>query len=398
MDFLSRRRAAKRSQGAGPVSATPGEGVSDYRASGVDYESLDAGKRAALAQALTTSGLMAARAGVAHDESRGEPAFVFEFAGRTFGFVLEGLGTKSLIAQAVFAETKHNCFANVAHDTVAAIVNDLCCVGALPLVVNAYFATGVSDWYDSEPARHAALLDGWRKACEEAGATWGGGESPSLPELVNHDEIELAGSAIGAVPEGRPAVLGQELGVGDEIVFVASNGLHANGSSLARLLVREGVVPGGYGTELPGGDTFGEALLKPSIIYVPLIEALMKSDLPIHYLSHITGHGMLKLMRPSKSLSYVVTQLPEVPVVLDFMRQAANMSLEAAYATFNMGCGYAIYCGRGAAQEIVDIATRLDFDAHIAGHVAPGPRRVVLENLGITYDTGAMDLTPRRAA
>ena len=95
--------------------------------------------------------------------SRGEPAFVFELDGRAFAFVVEGLGTKSMIARQVLERQGINRFADVAYDTVAAILNDLCCVGALPLVVNAYFATGASEWY-REPARAAALLEGWRRA------------------------------------------------------------------------------------------------------------------------------------------------------------------------------------------------------------------------------------------
>ena len=140
------------------------EGRASYRAAGVDYEALDAGKRLAISKALSTSPLLAGRGGHALDASRGEPAFVFELAGRSFAFVVEGLGTKSLIARRVLERQGINRFADLAYDTVAAILNDLCCVGALPLVVNAYFATGASEWY-RQAARAEALLEGWRRAC-----------------------------------------------------------------------------------------------------------------------------------------------------------------------------------------------------------------------------------------
>ena len=194
--------------------ADPGTpGSSAYRAAGVDYEALDAGKRNALTEALATSGLLAASGGRAVDESRGEPAFVFEAGGQTLAFVVEGLGTKSIIARQVQEQLGVSAFDNVAYDTVAAIVNDLCCVGAVPLVVNAYFATGSSDWYADED-RNGGLVDGWREACVDAGATWGGGESPSLPGLVATDDIELAGSAVGIVPPGRRPILGADLAAG----------------------------------------------------------------------------------------------------------------------------------------------------------------------------------------
>src|ERR1700685_3126450 len=97
------------------------EGRASYRAAGVDYETLDAGKRLAMAQALSTSSLLAARGGRALDASRGEPAFVFELGGRALAFVVEGLGTKSIIARHVLEEQGIDGFANVAYDTVAAI-------------------------------------------------------------------------------------------------------------------------------------------------------------------------------------------------------------------------------------------------------------------------------------
>ena len=388
-------RYSRPTRNAVRVSTPPVGPTSAYGAAGVDYHALDAGKRRALSAALATSGLLSARGGRAFDESRGEPAFVFELAGQTLAFVVEGLGTKSVIARQVEEQLGVEVFANVAYDTVAAIVNDLCCVGALPLVVNAYFATGSSEWYEHEE-RHTALLAGWQHACVDAGATWGGGESPSLPEMVAGPEIELAGSAVGAVPAGREPIFGDALGVEDEIVFVASSGLHANGASLARMVAKE--LPDGYRTPLPSGRTFGEALLDPSLIYVPLVQALTAGELDVHYLSHITGHGLLKLMRPRRDLGYRIERLPEVPEVLAFLVKAANMTPAEAYSTFNMGAGFAVYCAPGTGEDVVSVASELDLTAHVAGTVEPGPRRVVLEQIDVVFEDSDMDLTPRRAA
>ena len=375
--------------------ARPPEGRSSaYSSAGVDYDTLDAGKRNALTAALSTSGLLAARGGRALDASRGEPAFVFEAGGETLGFVLETLGTKSIIARQLEDRLGARGFESVAYDTVAAIVNDLCCVGALPLVVNAYFATGSSDWYrDAE--RQAALLDGWRRGCVDAGATWGGGESPSLAGLVASEEIELAGSAVGIVPDGHEPVLGDELGPGDEIVLVASSGLHANGASLARLVAER--LPDGYDTALPSGRSFGEALLDPSVIYVRLVERLLVARAELHYLSHITGHGFLKLMRPRRELSYRIERLPEVPEVLAFLVSEAELSPGAAYSTFNMGAGFAVYCAAGTGPEVVRQASELGLAAWVAGAVEAGPRRVILTGLDVVYESGDLDLAPQES-
>jgi len=359
-----------------------------YKAAGVDYDALDAGKRMAMARALATSSMLTARGGQAHDASRGEPAFVFDFDGRTLAFVVEGLGTKSIVARLLYERHGSNRFADVAYDTVAAILNDLACVGALPLVVNAYFATGASEWY-RETDRAMALLEGWQQACLDAGCTWGGGESPSLSGLLASDDIELAGAAVGAVPHGRTAILGEQLRAGDEIVLVASSGLHANGASLARLLADR--LPEGYATALSSGRTLGEALLDPSVMYVPLVQALLESDLEISYLSHITGHGLLKLMRPPRAFSYRISELPPVPEVLAFLADKAGLDAHAAYSTFNMGSGYAVYCAAGSGPEVVAMARALGLDARVAGFVDEGPRRVIVEPVGVVYDGAELE-------
>lgn len=371
---------------------TGSEGRSSaYGAAGVDYRALDASKRSALTEALATSELMAERGGRALDASRGEPAFVFEIGGNAFAFVVEGLGTKSLIARQMEESIGARGFEHVAYDAVAAIVNDLCCVGALPLVVNAYFATGSSDWYE-QGDRQAALLAGWRDACVAAGAVWGGGESPSLADLVAAGDIELAGSAVGLVPEGHAPLLGKELAAGDEIVLVASSGLHANGASLARMVATQ--LPDGYRTPLPSGRSFGEALLDPSLIYARLVEVLLDSGLGIHYLSHITGHGLRKLMRPRRELGYRISALPDVPEVLAFLVGQSAMEPAAAYATFNMGCGFAVYCEQGAGKAVVAHARDVGLDAHVAGRVEPGPRRVILSEIDVVFESDDLNLSP----
>ncbi len=98
-------------------------------------------------------------------------------------------------------------------------------------------------------------------------------------------------------------------------------------------------------------------------MYVPLVAALLEADVEVTYISHVTGHGLLKLMRPAKPLSYRIERLPEVPPVLSFLVEQAGMDAQAAYSTFNMGSGYALYCAAGAGETIVRIAR------------APGPQR-----------------------
>jgi phosphoribosylformylglycinamidine cyclo-ligase len=369
---------------------------SAYRQAGVDYAVLDAGKRNALTEALATSHWLAAAGGRAVDQSRGEPAFVLRFAGSTLAFVLETLGTKSIVAREYHELTGVNRFDHVAYDAVAAVLNDLVCVGALPLVLNAYFATGSSAWYENAE-RADALLRGWRRACDDAQCAWGGGESPSLVDLLAREEIELAGSALGVVPPPGEPLLGDDLAPGDEIVLVASSGLHANGASLARRIAAQ--LPHGLLTELPDGTTFGEALLAPSVLYVELIRRLLGDpQLTLTYLSHITGHGLLKLMRPQRELTYRIRTLPPVPPVLAFLAAQAELDGAAAHSTLNMGAGFAVYCRPGSGARVVETAAELDLYALLAGTVEQGSRQVILEPVGVTFAGDRLALAPSEQA
>jgi phosphoribosylformylglycinamidine cyclo-ligase len=362
-----------------------------YVAAGVDYAVLDAGKRLALSAAIGTSDALLRLGGRAIDRSRGEPAFVFALGESTLAFVLEGLGTKSVIARQYKQLTGEDHFAAVAYDTVAAILNDLCCVGALPLVVNAYFATGSGEWY-GDPERLQGLVSGWRQACDDADCVWGGGESPTLPGLVAEEEIELAGAAVGVMPGGQAPLLGEELAAGDEIVLVRSSGLHANGASLVRRVATQ--LPEGLLTRLPSGTTLGAATLTPSVLYVGLVRELLAQGLPVTYLSHITGHGLLKLMRPRAQLTYRIGELPPVPEALAYIVEASGMDAPTAYSTLNMGSGFAVYCRGGHGVEVSGLAQAHGYDAVIAGAVEQGPRRVILESVGVSYQDEDLNLSP----
>jgi phosphoribosylformylglycinamidine cyclo-ligase len=361
----------------------------EYRRSGVDYEVLDRIKRDAIALAGSTSHLLHAAGGSEVKNSRGASAYVFDLDGLTLALVGEGLGTKSAIANEFYIRTGISRFADIAKDAVASIVNDIISVGALPLVVTAYFSTGDASWYADEKRSHD-LLEGWKSACEEAGATWGGGESPALPGVLLPDALELAGSSIGVVPLGRRPVLGDEVSPGDGIVLLASTGIHANGSSLARRVAE--TEPQGLLTVLPSGRMLGDALLDPGPTYVPFVRNLLSSEVMPKFLNGITGHGFLKIMRGPADVCYKVTSLPEVPEVLQFLVDALDMQPEEAYSTLNMGAGYvAIISSRDVDQTLV-IAEKSGYTAIVAGEVTPGPRALMIPSLGVEYTGGDLQL------
>jgi phosphoribosylformylglycinamidine cyclo-ligase len=362
-----------------------------YGSAGVDYDTLDGAKRWAIVAAGATLGRPQPRGASVVAASLGEPATLVDVGGLTLAVVLECLGTKSMIAREVEDVLGLDRWDAVGVDAVAAIVNDLCCVGALPLTLNAYFATGSAEWYSG--SRHRSLVSGWQQACEAVGAAWVGGESPSLSGLVDADQIDVAGSALGRVPAGELAWLGSRLEPRDEIVVVASSGLHANGASLARALVSSrDRCPEGWAEPLPSGRLFGNAVLDPSVLYAALVEAMFAAGVPVHYASHVTGHGWRKLMRADAELTYRVSVLPPVPEVLAFMVDRHGLGAGEAYGTFNMGAGFVVFVAGGSGAVAVEAAVAAGYAALVAGVVEAGPRRVVLEPIDVVYDSAELEL------
>lgn len=356
-----------------------------YRAAGVDYGVLDAFKREASALARSTAGAVPG----AVEASRGEPAYVVEVGDETLAVVLECLGTKSVLAARYLEESGRDRFAAVGYDVVAAAVNDVVCAGALPLSVNAYFATGSAEWFSDE--RGASLLEGFARACQDARAVWAGGETPTLRDVVLPDAIDLAASVVGRIPPGRGPILGDELRPGDEIVLVESSGLHTNGATLVRELA--GALPDGLRTKLDDGRELGDAALTPTVLYAGLVEQLLARDVPVTYLSHITGHGLRKLMRPQRDLGYRVHTLPDPPAELRLLADLGGLSPAEAYGTFNMGVGFAVLCRPGAGAAVCGIAADQGLTALVGGVVEPGPRRVILEPLGVEFGESTLRLS-----
>lgn len=366
-----------------------------YAQTGVDYTALDPAKVMAQRAAAATAGALT-RFGLAEvAASRGESAFVWDEGEAYRAMVIEGLGTKNLVADAVRAFTGRSHYDAVAQDTVAMIVNDLIVVGAAPQVVTAYWAVGDGAWFDDRE-RARDLVDGWAAACAMAGATWGGGETPALSGIVDPATIDLAGAAIGVVAPKARLVLGDRLAAGDRIVLIASTGIHANGLSLARRLAER--LPDGYATPLDAapGDagpptTYGEALLAPTPIYAALVGDLFAAGVDVHYLVNVTGHGWRKLMRaPRDGLRYVLDAVPPLPPVLAFIRRHAGLDDREAYATLNMGAGFAVYVPPADAATVVAVAVRHGLAAWDAGVVEPGARGVAITPLGVTFDGASL--------
>ncbi len=247
--------------------------------------------------------------------SRGESAYVVDVGPFYLASIVECLGSKALVADEMAQLTGKSYYDSIAQDTIAMAVNDLITVGATPLVVQAYWAAGGSDWFGNA-ARAQALVAGWKRACEACAVAWGGGETPALAGIVENGRIDLAASCTGLINPKTRLSVGERLGADDAIVLLDSSGIHANGLSLARKLVER--LPQGYLTPVLPGLSYGDALLAPTVLYSPVTEALWRAGVTPHYCANITGHGWRKLLRHPGRFSYRIHSVPEVPPVLAF--------------------------------------------------------------------------------
>ena len=355
---------------------------STYAQAGVDYSAMDPIKVLAQKAAAGTAGNLSSFGAQEVGMSRGESAYVWEEADAYRALVVEGLGTKNLVADAMRSVTGKTYYDQLAQDTVAMIVNDLVVVGALPQVVNAYFAIGDSGWMrDEERARD--LIAGWAAACDQIGATWGGGETPTLKGVIHPDTIDLGGSAVGIINPKERLVLGDKLAAGDAIVLVESSGIHANGITFVRSLAEKS--PSIYATKLPNGRLFGEAILTPTHLYVALVRQVLEAGIDVHYMVNVTGHGWRKLMRATQEFTYVIDTVPQPHDEFLFMQQQAGADDSEMYGNFNMGAGFALYTPAKEAEKVVALASKCGLQAIVAGRVETGSKQVVVPPKDLTF-------------
>ncbi len=365
----------------------------NYQQAGVDYGPLDAFKRACQHQAATTIAQLTHHGMSEVAGARGDSAYLLETAHEYLAHVEEGLGTKNLVADAMLTLTGQSHYHNIGIDTVATIVNDLVTCGALPISVAMHAAVGDAAWFENKQ-RAADLAKGFAQGCREAQAVWGGGETPALRGIVEPGTIVLAGSALGRISPKTNRITGI-VEPGDAIIFLASSGVHTNGLTLCRKIAEH--LPQGYLTPVPDdaqARNYGQALLSPSVIYVKFVAACQQAGLPLHYAAHVTGHGWRKLMRLPKPLVHRITAVRPAPALFAFLMQHGPVELREAYATFNMGVGFAVWVKSADADRCVQLAISQGYDAWLAGHVeAQGSRQaVVIDPLKLTYESDTLQL------
>ena len=279
--------------------------------------------------------------------------------GPPLALTTDGVGTKILLAR------EAGRWEPVGIDCVANNVNDVICVGAVPLALLDYMAT---DRIEEDVLEE--LARGLYLGAEEAGIAIPGGEIAQIgamlaPAAGGPPMLDLVGTAIGALPPGREPVDGSRVEPGDIVLALPSSGLHSNGFSLARQAL---------------GRRTGEladALLAPTRIYVRAAEAVWDAGVIPKGLAHISGGGLLNLARLAADVSYTLDALPPAPPVFGLIAEAGNIPPQTMYATFNMGTGFCVVVAPADQQAAVAALKGAGEEPVVAGSVTARPGRYV---------------------
>ncbi len=280
----------------------------------------------------------------------------------------DGCGTKVKLAMVM---DKHD---TIGIDAVAMCVNDIACAGGEPLFFLDYIACG-----KNYPEKIAEIVGGVAEGCLQSGAALIGGETAEHPGLMEEDEYDLAGFAVGIIDK-KDLITGEEVTPGDVLIGIASSGVHSNGFSLVRKvfeMTKESLDT--YYEEL--GTTLGEALLAPTRIYVKALKNVKEAGVRIHGCSHITGGGFYEnvpRMLREGTRAVIEKNSYQVPPVFRLMAEKGNIEEQMMYNTFNMGLGMVLAAAPEDVEKAME-AIRLAGDTpYVVGRIEAGEKGVDL--------------------
>ena len=277
----------------------------------------------------------------------------------------DGVGTKLKLA---FVMDRHD---TVGIDCVAMCVNDIACAGGDPLFFLDYIACG-----KNVPEKIAQIVKGVSEGCVQAGAALIGGETAEMPGFYPEEEYDLAGFAVG-VCDRKKMITGQSIRPGDVLVGIASSGVHSNGYSLVRRVFsmdKENLST--YREEL--GETLGEALLRPTKIYVKALRSVREAGIEIKGCSHITGGGFyenIPRMLPDGVKAVIRKDSYPVPAIFRMLQEEGEIAEHVMYNTFNMGIGMVMALDSADAEQAVKVLREAGEQAFVIGSVEAGERK-----------------------
>ncbi len=280
----------------------------------------------------------------------------------------DGVGTKLKLA---FLLDRHD---TIGIDCVAMCVNDIACAGGEPLFFLDYIACG-----KNEPEKIATIVSGVAEGCKQSGAALIGGETAEMPGFYPVDEYDLAGFAVGVVDK-KDLITGQDIKPGDTLIGIASSGVHSNGFSLVRKVIKmTAEALNTYYDSL--GETLGEALLAPTKIYVKTLKNIKDAGVKIKGCSHITGGGFyenIPRMLPEGIRAVVKKDSYEVPPIFNMLSKDGDIAEQMMYNTFNMGIGMVLAVASEDTETVMKAIEAAGEKAYIIGETQAGEKGVTL--------------------
>ncbi|MBC7970489.1 MAG: phosphoribosylformylglycinamidine cyclo-ligase [Verrucomicrobia bacterium] len=275
----------------------------------------------------------------------------------------DGVGTKLMLAHSL---DRHD---TVGVDLVAMCVNDVLTSGAEPLFFLDYLATGK---LNSEQL--AQVVSGITDGCRQAGCALLGGETAEMPGFYQAGEYDLAGFCVGIVE--KSAILdGSQIQIGDVAIGLASQGVHSNGFSLVRKIVRDRGFDWGDRPDMLDGKSLGEILLAPTQIYVKPILAALKQGIPIRGMAHITGGGLPENLPRCLADGQAVKLNAESWTILpifNWLAAEGNVSPFSMFHTFNMGIGFVVLVPPDQVTATITYFAAQNLAAYAIGEVVLG--------------------------
>ena len=280
----------------------------------------------------------------------------------------DGVGTKLKIA---FAMDKHD---TIGIDAVAMCVNDVLAQGAEPLIFLDYIATG-----HNIPAQIEAIVSGVAEGCRQAGCALVGGETAEMPGMYENGEYDIAGYTTGVVEKSK-LIDGTKVKEGDVLIGISSSGVHSNGYSLVRKIVKDAnldlhkIYP-----ELDPEKKLGEVLLTPTKIYVkPVLEVIRQ--VKVHGVAHITGGGfdenIPRIFLPGQGF-HIEEGSWEILPVFRFLEEKGNIPHREMFNIFNMGIGMVLAVSEADAGKVLSILDNSKEKAQVIGYVYAGENIIV---------------------
>ena len=279
----------------------------------------------------------------------------------------DGVGTKLRLAMLL---NKHD---TIGIDCVAMCVNDIACHAAKPLFFLDYLAVG-----KLEPDKAAKIVSGVAEGCRQAGCALIGGETAEMPGFYAKDEYDLAGFAVGLVDQAD-VIDGSRIQTGDTLIGLASSGAHSNGYSLIRKIFS--MTEDSLSQWIESMHcTLGEALLRPTRIYVNAVQAITKAA-DVKGIAHITGGGFIenvpRIMPDGLCARIDLTAWP-MPPLFTLMQQTGGLDWMEMYNIFNMGIGMVMAVNPNMADKALEAARQAGETAYIIGDVVQGEEKVQL--------------------